>query len=100
MFTRKTPAPMQEPTLLDQNIEDVEKTLLSDLEVGGEDHARAVAQLKELYALKNGPVRERINPNTVAMVAGNVLVTAVIVGYERSHVINSKAVTFLKSALR
>ena len=34
---------------------------------------------------------EKLNPNTVALIAGNCVITLVIVGYEQKHVIATKA---------
>lgn len=36
----------------------------------------------------------KLNPNTVATIAGNAVITGVIVGYEQKHVIATKAKDF------
>jgi hypothetical protein len=90
MFTPKTPA---EKTPLQEAIDSV----LIDLQgytAETEDHAKCVAQLTELYALKELDKPKSISPDTKAIVACNILVTALVIGHERTAVITTKAKDF------
>lgn len=48
-------------------------------------------QLTELNALKN----KGIDPNTLLVVAGNVMIAAVVITHEQTSVITTKALPFL-----
>ena len=67
---------------------------LQTLDAGSEDYAKALAHLERLYKLKTQNALKRIDPNTVAIVVGNLVGIVIIVAYEHSHVIGSKALGF------
>jgi hypothetical protein len=92
MFT-KTPT---DDSALDQAIAKVYaemSTTTSDTD----EYYRMTQQLTALYALKATP-SPRLSPDTVAVVAGNLLGIFVMVGHERAHVITSKALNFIMKA--
>jgi hypothetical protein len=91
MFNRK-----KEPSELDKIITKVE-TEMSAVPSDSEDFAAMTARLAELNTIRNAPKQTRgPSADTLAVVTGNVLVTAVIVGYERTNVVTSKARTFIQ----
>jgi hypothetical protein len=66
---------------------------IANMTVDSDEYAKSVDQLVKLYSLKETP--KRISPDTLAMVAGNLLGIVIIVGYERKHVVTSKALNFI-----
>jgi hypothetical protein len=93
MFNRK---PQVNPKL-DEVIDEV----LNDLK--GEHtfsnaYASGVDKLERLYKLKRTPAREKVSPDTLALVIGNLAAVAIVVGYERGNIITSKAWSFLLKA--
>jgi hypothetical protein len=71
-------------------------TLFEEMSFGTgetEKYAQIVSQLTKLYELKSTP--QQISPDTALTVMCNLLGIALIVGYERSHIVTSKAVGFL-----
>jgi len=75
------------------------KRLLSELDLvdpTSEEHAQ---MLKDIEKLRNWRAEERtqtrVSPDTLAIVAGNVLTVLIIVGYERTNVVTTKALGFL-----
>lgn len=63
-----------------------------------DEYATMVAQLKELYALKELEKPERISINTLITTGGTLLGIVVIVGFERSNVLTSKALGLLRKS--
>ena len=61
-----------------------------------EEYAQMVDQLTKLYQLKP-PAREerRISPDALLAVAGNLAGIVAILGFERAHVVTSKALGFV-----
>lgn len=65
-------------------------------EIGPEDpdYQTKIEQLDKLTRIKNRSKKSilgRISPDTLAIVVGNLVVTVIIVGYERGNVLTSKA---------
>lgn len=56
-----------------------------------EEYTKMCDNLETLYKLKSEDKTERLKPDTIAIVAGNILGILIIVGFERSHVMTSKA---------
>jgi hypothetical protein len=65
---------------------------LQTMDAGSEEYAKALAHLERLYKLKTQTVSKQIDPNTVVLVIGNLLGILILVGYEHSHVIGSRAI--------
>lgn len=62
--------------------------------------SEAEAELKRTETaerIKESLRRIKVDHNTVALIAGNLLGIAVIVGYERANVLTSKALSFIKN---
>ena len=87
MFT-KTP----QNSKLDALIEDA----LTACSPHDEDYDQQVANIEKLYKIKHSAQEtRRVSPDTMAIVAGNLVGIALIVGHERAHVVTTKALSFL-----
>lgn len=87
-------------TNLEAQIDAVLASMVACDDKHGETYNKLVENLKTLYALKENEVspRERINVNAVLGLAGTVASVLIVVGYERAHVLTSKAFTaFVKT---
>jgi len=79
---------------LDKAIDNV----LSEMQgftVDSDEYAKMTDQLVKLYAIKNAECSERVSRDTLLIVAGNIFGIALIIGYERSNILTSKALNFL-----
>lgn len=92
MFKR-TPS---EPTGIDLAIDHVLSEMAGP-STDSEEYAQMVDQLVKLHELKTTEGRPRISPDTLATISANLLGILMIVGYERVHVMTSKALGFVKS---
>jgi hypothetical protein len=91
MFIKKTPA---DPSGLEKAIE----TVLFEMQgysANDDEYAKMTDQLKKLYKLKAIDTPERVSYDTMAIIVGNLVGIVLIVGHERTHVIASRALTFL-----
>jgi FixJ family two-component response regulator len=61
-----------------------------------DEYAKIVEQLDKLYALKELEKPERVSKDTLATIAANLIGIVLIVGYERTNIVTSKALNFLK----
>lgn len=59
------------------------------------EYAKMREQLSELYALKSAKDSSTVDPNAVITVAGSLAGILLIVGFERSNVLTSKALNFV-----
>lgn len=91
MFTLKTAT---KKTTLDDVITEA-LTQTSGISIDTEEYANKVETLSKLYKLKETDSKSRISPDTVAIVAGNLAGIVLILGYERAHVVTSKALGFV-----
>lgn len=57
------------------------------------------AQLERLYAIKQ-QTRTRVDPNTWVIAGANIIGVLVIVGYERTHIVTSKALNAFITRVR
>lgn len=89
---------MEKPSILDEPIEKV----LSEMNTYGpdsEEYPSLVANLERLVRLKaEEGSKSRVSPDTLAIVAGNLLGILIIVAYEQKHVIVSKGLGFILRA--
>jgi hypothetical protein len=60
-----------------------------------EEFSAITDQIVKLYALKEDQSKSRVSPDTLAMIAGNILGILLIVGHERAHIVTSKALGFV-----
>lgn len=84
-----------EPSLLDEPIDKV----LAEMEQYGPDspeYKKLVKYLERLMKIKAEDRREKIKPDTILLVAGNLLGILVIVAYEHNHAMISKALAFIR----
>lgn len=66
---------------------------LACVNLDSKEYTATLQHLERLYALKGN--RQRVSPDTVLLVAGNLLGILVIVSYEHGHVIASKGFNLL-----
>jgi hypothetical protein len=85
----------------DSNVQGLETTIdqlisrMSTEEEDSEDYTKMVDNLETLYKLKAETQPDRVKLDTIAIVAGNLLGIIIIVGFEKSHVMTSKALSNL-----
>lgn len=65
-----------------------------------DEYAKIVNQITALTAMKESTNTSRVSPDTLAIVLGNLVGIAIIVGHERAHVVTSKALNFVMKASR
>ena len=87
----------QAKTALEDQLVDLHERLDQD-EVGSEEHDRLMTALERLYKIKKDQKSDRVDGNTKAMIAGNLLGIGLIMSYERMHVISTKALGFVLKA--
>jgi hypothetical protein len=59
------------------------------------EYRAAIEHLEELMKMKAEERRNRVSADTIAIIAGNIMVAMIIVGYERGHVMTSKVMSFV-----
>jgi hypothetical protein len=91
MFNRTDPT----DALLEENIERVLQDMKGE-EPESEKYAAMADQLTKLYAIKNENRSRRVSPDTWATVAANLFGIGIIVGHERTHIVTSKAIGFIR----
>lgn len=77
------------PTMVDGLIDE----LLDEMHKAGvysDDYPKMMTALERLYGIKAKQRRNPVSPDTLALVAGNLLGILVIVAYEQKHVVTSK----------
>lgn len=82
----------------DQSLNDAIAHLLSEMAGydGHTDEYSAMAdQLEKLYKIQALKKEDRVKPDTLALIAGNLAGIVLIVGHERAHVVTSKALAFV-----
>jgi hypothetical protein len=90
MQIRKAP----EPSGLDLAIAEVLREM-QGFTADADEYAKMVDQLTKLYAMKTTDCPNRLSKDTLAIVIGNVLGIVVIVGFERTNILTSKAIHLL-----
>lgn len=68
---------------------------LIDTPLGTEEYATMVNQVTKLYELKKSNASQRVSPDTMWTVIGNLTGILLILNYERAHVVTSKAIGFV-----
>jgi hypothetical protein len=82
------------PTRLDEVI-DSALTHMIDLDPTTDAYAKAADQVSKLYKLKESTTPKRVSSDTLAVVLGNLAGIGMILGYERAHIVTSKALGFV-----
>lgn len=89
VFKKKT-----EATALDKAI-DTALFELSSLRIETPEYATAADQLSKLYKLQEISSPKRISPDTLALIGANLAGIILILSYEQTHVVASKALNFV-----
>lgn len=90
MFNRKPP----ENTRLEKVI-DVLLDRMADYDADDAEYPKMLEQLIKLYKLKEIDSQKRVSPDTLILVAGNLVGIVLILGYEKANVITSRAIGFV-----
>jgi hypothetical protein len=86
----------KEPNILDEPIDKILEELRQH-DPNSEEFARNMKHLKKLTDLKSDTRKKmKVDPNTIALVAGNLLGILLIVAYEQKHAMTSKGLGFVK----
>jgi hypothetical protein len=97
LFNKNTPE--EDP----QELKDAITKALNELaehETYSPEYVKALEQIEKLYKLRNPKpeLRKPVSMDTVWVVAGNLVGIGMIIGYEKAHVISSKALGFILKA--
>jgi len=68
---------------------------MSNYEMTSVEYAKLIANLERLLKAKANESDRRISPDTIAIIAGNLLGIALILGYEKANIITTKALSFV-----
>lgn len=85
----------------DSNVQGLETTIdnlisaIAGTDEESEDYTTMTKNLETLYKLKAETQPDRVKLDTIMIVAGNLLGIIIIVGFEKSHVMTSKALSNL-----
>lgn len=88
MFSRKPAANID---ALESTIAKLESDMLG-VDGDSDEYATMLNRLERLHKLKEKHSPKRVDPNTWLIVGGNLAGIIIVVGYERAHVIGSKAI--------
>jgi len=72
-------------------------SIMSTHEPTSDEYAKINKQLKELHERKVAESPKPLDANTILSVTANIAGILLIVGHERSHVITSKAIGFVRT---
>lgn len=89
IFTKK-----DKQTKLEKEIDAVIRQM-SALSADSEKYTAMAENLERLYKAKSYDSTSRISPDTVAVIAGNLLGIMLILGYEKTNIVTSKAMGFV-----
>lgn len=97
MFQRK-------PKIVNLKLNAASIRLLDDMQeqsTNSEEYSVMLAHLERVNALYESKDRVRkVDPNTMALIAGNLFGILIIVAYEQKHVLTSKGIGFIKPLSR
>ncbi len=88
----------KKPTPIQQNMDEaLNKALieLAEYSVGDEEYPTILNHVSKLHTLKDNQSKQSVSPDTAAIVAGNLAGILIIVGFEKSHVLASKALSWV-----
>lgn len=87
-----------QPSAIDNAIDDA-LAQLKTVSLDSDEYAAMMDQITQLYKLKEkNTSRDRVSPDTLAIIVGNLAGIALIIGYEHAHVVTSKALGFVMKA--
>jgi len=78
-------------------LEVVRTNAIADLgtyKAGSDEYQKIASQIEVLSKQIAAESREKLNPNTIAVVAGNIGIAALVLWYERDNVMNTKMFSF------
>lgn len=81
-------------SILDEPIDRVLEKMANS-EPQYEEYPVLLTDLERLVRLRNEEKRNRVSPDTLAVIFGNLLGIGIIVGYEHGHVIGGRALNFI-----
>lgn len=84
----------KEKTMLEEQIDDLHGKLSKE-EVDSEEYRALMSTLERCYKIKSEQNSDRVDANTKAAILGNLAGIALILNYERVHVISTKALGFI-----
>lgn len=90
--------PLRKPKAVDTKLEKVTENLLDEMLENGpneEGYSTNLDRLVKLHAVRKSNGKTPLNPNNMALVAGNLLGILIIVAYEQKNVLTSKAQNLL-----
>lgn len=87
-------SPLPEKSALEKEIDRLFAEL-SEKNSESDEYAKVVDQLTKLYKLKEIDSPQRVSWDTLALIAGNLAGILLIIGYERTHIVTSKAIGFV-----
>jgi len=91
MFTK----PKKESSKLDEIIDEVETYILSS-SPNDEEYSDLMDHLSKLYKIREQENSEKkISANTKAIIIANLAGIVMILGFEKAHVVTSKALSFI-----
>jgi len=82
------------PMVLESEIDRIH-TRMQNVDPEHEDYQTLLNAFERLLKLQDESRTSAINPNTLLVVGGNVLCVLIVVGYERGHIVASRALQFL-----
>lgn len=82
------------PSAIDTVIDDA-LYQLKGINVDSDEYTEIMNQISELYRLKEKTSTKHVSPDTLAIIVGNLAGIVLILGYERAHVVTSKALSFV-----
>ena len=68
---------------------------LAETDPKDDKYAKMVEQLTKLHALKEKTAPRRVSPDTWAIIGANIVGILILVSYERTGIITSKALAFV-----
>lgn len=68
---------------------------MRDVDVESDEWKELFQHVEKFTVLKAAEGRDKVSPDTLAMVAGNLVGILIIVGYEHGHVLVSRGLSFL-----
>jgi len=88
-------------TKTDRQLDDAISKTLDELKnevVGSDEHTKILSALDQLYKARSYNTNDRVSMDTVLTISANLLGIVTILSFERSHVIASKALSFIVKA--
>ncbi len=82
--------PFKRKSVLDESVDKV-RAELNTTHPGSEDYAVLLSNMERLISLQSEEQSRSVSPDTLAIIAANLVGILIIVGYEQGHVTVSRA---------